>query len=68
MVLLLLLFFCVFIIWIGTETVPTFVEDADVAEEEHDEEQDNDDGITLLTTLAVLLVVILTGIERCNGF
>jgi hypothetical protein len=38
LLLLLLLFFCVFITWIGTETVLTFVEDAKVAEEEQEEE------------------------------
>jgi hypothetical protein len=36
--MVLLLFFCVFITWIGTETVFTFVDDADVAEEEQQEE------------------------------
>jgi hypothetical protein len=36
--MILLLFFCVFVTWIGTETVPTFVEDAKVADEEQDEE------------------------------
>lgn len=68
--LLLLFFFCVFITWIGTETVPAFVEEVDVAEEEQqDEEYDNDVGITVRTSLAgLLLLVILTGIERNSGF
>lgn len=36
----LLLFFCVFITWIGTETAPTFVEDVDVVEDEQQEEEE----------------------------
>jgi hypothetical protein len=36
--MVLLLLFCVFITWIGTVTVPTFVDDVDAVEEEQHEE------------------------------
>jgi len=63
----MLMFFWLFVTWIGKKTVPTFVDDAEV-EEEEEEEYDNDDGIIELPTIAILLFIILTGIERINGF
>lgn len=64
----MLMFFWLFVTWIGKKTVPALVDVEDGEDEEYEEEYDNDDGIIELPTIVILLFITSTGIVRINDF